>query len=197
VQVAKGAVGAVVAAVLAALDEPLRDEVGDEQDGAAGAAVLDRGHDRRPQIVLGRQVRDRVVDEDGVEGPPQSDRAHVALGVLALRVQPPADGQHRRGEVDQRHPQVPLQVRGVVAAAAAELEDLLERAVDGLAHQPQVGRGLRGVLLGGREQRPPVGELVVKGRRLGHAPELRGGLGLDGAAALLAEHPQRVLARRV
>ena len=48
-----------------------------------------------------------------------------------------------------------------VAAARAELEERLERAVDVLAEEPEDHLRLVGVLLGRREQVEPVRQLVV------------------------------------
>jgi hypothetical protein len=76
--------------------ERLGDVVGDEQRDPAGAAVLERRREHPAEIVLGGHVRDRVVNEHGVERPAEPDRAHVALDVLALGVQPAAHVEHLR-----------------------------------------------------------------------------------------------------
>ena len=64
------------------------------------------------------------MDEDGVERAPEPHRAHVALHVLALGVQRAGDVEHLVGEIDERQREARLEVHGVVAAAAAELEHL-------------------------------------------------------------------------
>ena len=71
------------------------------------------------QISLGRQIHDRVVDEDRIELPAQPHCAHIALQVFAFRVERLAYRQHIRRKVDQGHPEVRLEMRRVVPAAAA------------------------------------------------------------------------------
>ena len=61
-----------------------------------------RGLDRRAEVVLRRQVRDRVVDEDDVERAAEPERAHVALEVLALGVERPAQREHLGRDVGER-----------------------------------------------------------------------------------------------
>ena len=46
---------------------------------------------------------------------------HVALNMFALRIQAATQGQHVRRYVHERAGQRPLQVRGIVPAAAAEI----------------------------------------------------------------------------
>ena len=170
-EVPQRAVGPVVPAVVGGRLEGLGHRVGDEQRHPARPGVLERRREHRPQVVLGRHVRDRVVHEHRVERPPQPHRTHVALDVLALGVEPSAHRQHLRRAVDEREPEVGLQVRGVVAAARTELQDLARLAPGALDEQPAVVLGLLGVLLGRREQRPPLGELAVEPRRLVHGDE--------------------------
>ena len=164
-QVPQRAVRPVVPAVVGGRLERLRHRVRDEQRHPAGAAVLERRREHRPEVLLGRHVRDRVVHEHRVERPPQPHRTHVALDVLALGVEPPAHRQHLRRAIDEREPEVGLQVRRVVPAARTELQDLARlaarsprRAAGGSPRPPRV-------LLRRREQRPPLGELAVEPRR--------------------------------
>lgn len=85
-----------MAAVIRRRLERFADRVGREERRAARLAVRERRLDRHSQIRLGRHVRDRVVDEDRVELTAEPDGAHVALDVLALRVQRAAHRQHAR-----------------------------------------------------------------------------------------------------
>ena len=154
-------VRAVVAAVRGAGRERLAREVGHEQRHAARARVRESRADAVAEVALGRHVRDRVVDEDGVERPPEAQRAHVAEHVLALGIQLPAQRQHLRGEVGQRAREASLQVRGVVAAARAQLEQRL-RLRQGLEDQPLVTGCLDRVVLGGGEQMEPGRKVAVQ-----------------------------------
>jgi hypothetical protein len=115
-----------------------------------------------PEVARRRDVGDRVVDEDGVERPAEANRAHVALDVLALGVEAAADGEHLRRPVDEREPEGALEVRRVVPAAAAELEDVLDRPGAGVDQEAAVLLRLRCVVLGGGQQRPPFGELSIE-----------------------------------
>ncbi len=121
------AVGTVVAAVVGLGPPRLGRVVGDHDDDPARSAVLERGAERRQQVVLGEHVAHGVVDEHGVEGPPQPHGAHVADDVVARRVEPARHLDHRGTEVDERHREPRPQVDGVVAAAAAQLEHVHHR----------------------------------------------------------------------
>ena len=91
------------------------------------AEVRGRRRDRRAEVVLGRHVRDRVVQEHGVEPLVQPQRAHVADDVPAARVDRLALREHPLGEIGERHLVVLLEVQRVGAAAAAELEHRADR----------------------------------------------------------------------
>jgi len=52
-------------------------------------------HHGQTKVSLAGHVVHGVVHEHGVEIPAESDRAHVALEVIALRVQPPGPIQRR------------------------------------------------------------------------------------------------------
>jgi len=93
-QVAHRAAGAVVATVICTGAEGLADVVGGEERGAAGSAVHVCRRDRCSEVVFRRHIDDRIVDEDGVELAAKADDPHVALEVLALRVQAAAHLQH-------------------------------------------------------------------------------------------------------
>jgi hypothetical protein len=67
-----------------------------EDHDAAGTHVHRGCLDGCAEVVLRRQVRDRVVDEDDVERPAEAQRAHVALDVLALGIERPREREHLR-----------------------------------------------------------------------------------------------------
>ncbi len=71
---------AVVAAVLGARLERLARAVGDEQGDASGACVRVRRAQAGPEIVLGREVRDGIVDEHDVERPSRAGAAACRRG---------------------------------------------------------------------------------------------------------------------
>lgn len=65
------------------------------------------------------------MDEDRVEHATETDAAHVADNVLALRIQACAHLEHVRRAIYEREAEVRLQMGGVVAAPAAQLEHLV------------------------------------------------------------------------
>jgi hypothetical protein len=142
--------------------EGLHHGVGNEQRHPAGLAVLERRSEHPAEIVLGGHVRDRVVHEHRVERPPQPNRTHVALEVLALGVEPAAHVEHLRRAVDKRELERRLHVGRVVAAARTELDDRPRLTVRRLEDQARVLGRLFGVVVRCREQRPPVGELPIE-----------------------------------
>src|SRR4029453_9947369 len=71
---------AIVAAVVGVWRvEELADMVRREERGAAWPAVHERRLDRGTEVLLRRHVAQGVVDEDGIELPPESKGPHVAL----------------------------------------------------------------------------------------------------------------------
>jgi hypothetical protein len=82
----RSSVRPVVPAVINARRERLANDVWHEQRHASGTHVSGGRLDRCSEIVLGRHVHDRVVDEHRVERTAESERSHVALHVLALGV---------------------------------------------------------------------------------------------------------------
>ena len=154
----------VVPTVIGARLERLARAVRHEEGDTARPRVCERRLHARPEIVLGRQVHDRVVHEDGVERPSEAERPHVAEHVLAAGVQLPAQREHLRREVGQRAREVGAQVRRVVAAARAELEqrpgvgDLLE-------DRGAVALCLGRVVLRCGEEVEPRGEVAVDPHR--------------------------------
>ena len=118
----RAAVGAVVAAVVCAGRERLARAVGDEERDAARPRVGEGRPEAGAQVVLGREVHDRVVHEDGVEGPAEPERPHVAEDVLAARVERAAEASICGERSESVHVNRSLQVGGVVAAARAELQ---------------------------------------------------------------------------
>ena len=130
------------------------------------------------QVVEGGQVTHRVVDEDRVEQPAQAQRAHVALDVLAVRVDAPALLEHAVRQVGQRDVlNLSLVVPGVIAAAGAKLEQRARRRVARLDDRLEVERRLLAVLLGRRKQVEPVGEVGVGPRQLIHYAPAQGNAG--------------------
>ena len=81
------------------------------------------------EVLSCQHVAHRVLQEDSVEHPVESNCSHVALNVKALWVGGAADFQHPRGEVDQGQVESPLQIEGVAAAPASQLEDAIRTAV--------------------------------------------------------------------
>ena len=87
-----------------------------------------RRSDRGGEVFRGRHVHDRVVDKDGIKGCVQAEGSHVASSVFGFGVDLPALREHVLGQVRERHRVTLLQEARVVAASAAELEDLFDRA---------------------------------------------------------------------
>lgn len=141
-----GTPAVVGAAVVGLRHERLLRAVGYEDGDAARAAVDERGRDRPAQVDLIDHVVHRVVQEHGVEAPAEAHGAHVALLVLAAGVAPPRQVEHRFREVHQRQVEPGGEMRRVVPAAAAQLEDLAHRDRRGFEEHRREG-GLLGVLL--------------------------------------------------
>ena len=137
-----------------------------EQRRPAGAEMQGNVFQRRAKVVLRRDVGNRVVHEHGIEGAPEPQRPHVALDVLAFGVQRLAQREHLRREIGQRARELRLEVRRVVAAARAQLEErpgLGQLVLD----QAAVARGLAGVVCGRSQEVEPRCEVAVDP----HAPE--------------------------
>jgi hypothetical protein len=144
------------------------DVVGDEQRHASPATVDGGGLDRGPEVLLRGHVVDGVMGEHRVELPSQPQRAHVALDVLAVGIQLPADLEHRRRHVGQRHGEVALEVRGVVASAAAQLEHPLQPPGGAVAQEAAVDLRLLDVVLGRGEEREPSRQVAVQAGSIAH-----------------------------
>ena len=83
----------------------------------------ERGLDGLPEIGLPGEVVHRVMDEHGVEDAAEPQRAHVAVHVLAVRVEAIAQDQHLRRSIGERDvTDVLLVVRGHMAATSAQLQ---------------------------------------------------------------------------
>ena len=95
-----------------------------EEGDTTGAAMRIGSDECAEQVVLAGDVADRILDEDRIEGASQAHAAHIALEVLQIRVNLLAGCQHIRREIDQGHAEVALEVRGVIATARAQLEDV-------------------------------------------------------------------------
>src|SRR6266568_660078 len=152
----------VIAATLIALGlERLQSAVGNEHSDTAGAAVAERRFDNGAEVGLAGHVVHGVMDEYRVEGAAKPYRPHVAQVVGALRIERPRHRQHVPGKVDQRHRKGCLEMPGVVTAATAEFQDVADRNRRRVQHGGDVG-GLLHVLYRGRDQRPPLGQVLVE-----------------------------------
>jgi len=89
-------VGVVTAAVIGVRLEALGRAVGHQDGDTARSAVDEDGGDHLRELDLAGHVHHCVVDEDGVEAAPEPHRSHVALVVVALRVELPGHRQHLR-----------------------------------------------------------------------------------------------------
>jgi hypothetical protein len=144
-----------VTAVIGGRPEIFPDSIRSEQGRSARSAVDEGGFDRLAQIGFGRHIADGIVDEDEVELPPEPRRPHVALDVLALRVQRQADLPHPGRWFNENHHESSLEMRGVVSAAAAKFQEGARRPrAGGSEGIPVKGRFL-GVVGRRREERPP------------------------------------------
>ena len=111
------------------------------------------------------------MDEDDVEGAPEPHRAHVAEDVLAAGIEALAQRQHLRRDVGQRAGVVPAQVRRVVPATGAELEQGLRLGARRL-EQRSVSRRLLDVVVGRGEQVEPARQVAVEAQVVVHALSL-------------------------
>src|SRR6185436_5628129 len=89
----------------------------------------------------------------------EPDGAHVALDMLAFGIQCAAERQHAGGRLDEHHLEARLQVRRVVAATAAQLQDRTRRMCARGRKSLRVKAGLLLVLGRRGEQRPPRRQL--------------------------------------
>ena len=117
-----GPVGGVVSAVIGLRSERLPNVVRQNRDRPPRAAVDRRRAERCPEGCLVGGIHDGVVDEDHIEFAAEAQRSHVPDQVLALRVELPADSQHRGRPVGQRESEVALEMKGETAAAGAKLQ---------------------------------------------------------------------------
>ena len=101
------------------------------------------------------------MDEHDVEGAAEPERSHVSLEVLALGIERAAQREHVGREVGERADESRLQVRRVVAAARAELEERLGRAVHRLVDDPGHERRLVPVVGRVRQEVEPRREVGV------------------------------------
>lgn len=107
-------------------------------------------------------VADGVVDKDGIEGLVEADVAHVTDDVFTFGVEFAADVDHGRRDIAKGHLEVLLHVEGVVAASAAEFEDVVEGGGGDAVKQGGVFGGVLGVVFWRREQRPPMSKIGVE-----------------------------------
>ena len=116
----------------------------------------------RPHYFFSGHVHDRVMHEYGVEDAAQPHRAHVASQMLTLRIDRSAHLQHLRRQVDQRHLEVGPEMRCVVPAPGAQLEQRARRRRGGRQQVLAVDSGFLGVLARRGEQVEPGSELAVQ-----------------------------------
>jgi hypothetical protein len=145
---------AIMTAMIGRLAEVLAYEVRREERRATRSAVDERGVDCLAQIGFGRHVAHGVVDEDRVELSSEPHVPHVAVDVLAFRVQCAADGPHPLRWFHEHHLEAGLEMRGVVAAAAAELEDRARRPAGGGRERIRKECGFL-LIIGWRRQKGP------------------------------------------
>jgi hypothetical protein len=109
-EVAEPSPAVVVSAVAGPRPEALPDEVRDEQGHAAGAEVNGGRLHGGPEVVARGHVVDGVVHEHRVELTAEPERPHVRLDVVAFGVDRPAEREHPRRQVGERHVEVALQM---------------------------------------------------------------------------------------
>jgi hypothetical protein len=95
-QVAHPPTVSIMAAVAGSRFECFFQMIGNEQCGATRPAVFEGRPHRRSQILFGRQVRNGVVQEDGIELPPEPHGAHIGQMVITLRIEAAAHLEHSR-----------------------------------------------------------------------------------------------------
>jgi hypothetical protein len=132
-----------------------------------------QGLERRREIVLPRDVRHGVVDEHRIEAAAEPRLAHVALHVLALGVEAAGDLEHLVRAVEERELEIALEVRGVVAPTAAELEQRARLRGRLLPDEAEDERGLRGVVGRVGQQVEPGCELSVQEHGSSHGGRRR------------------------
>ena len=108
-------------AVVGLGDECFPNVVGENGDGSSRAAVDRRGPDRCLDLRRVGGTHDGIVHQHDVELSAEAQRPHVALEVLALRIDGPTHGQHSGRPVSQGQPVVTLEVKGEAPAAGPEL----------------------------------------------------------------------------
>lgn len=168
-EVAQAAFAAVVAPVRRAAPETLARVIGREERHAAGVAVNERRPHRKTEVLLRCHVGNRVVHEHGVELPAEPDRPHVALRVPAFGIEHAAHLEHAGREVHEGHREVLLEVGRVAAPAGTKLENCSERHAGVSQHRSPEEPGLFRVVLGRRQDRPPLGQVAVQPREFVHA----------------------------
>lgn len=94
------------------------------------------------------------MEEHGIECSTEPQRPHVAVDVLAFRVQFPAEREHPVGHVRESALEVSFQVMGVVPCAGPELEQRGRLAHNGTPERGFERRGLIEVV--GRRVDEPV-----------------------------------------
>lgn len=131
--------------------------------------------DSGPQGVFRHHVRDRVVDQDGIEGAVEPECSHVAGDVLAARIDLAAELEHLFGEITQGALESLFQVQRVVARARAEFEERTAGAGDSALEGGLEQLRFVFVVLRRVEQPIPGREGVIDLHRHLHQPGLPSG----------------------
>ena len=152
----------VISSMVGVGDKSLAHLIWDDHRHTTRSQVLECGLHHGAQFCLGRHVADGVVNEDSIENPAKPDGAYVPLDVVAFGVERLTDGEHSRGLIHKRHCEARLEVGGVVADARPELEYVAWCGFTSLGERATEESCFFPVLLGGREDRVPLGQLAVE-----------------------------------
>jgi len=146
---------AVVAAVSRQGHEGFANNIGHDQRGATGLAVDECGRDGPAKFVLGGHVHDGVVNENRIEKPPEPQVSHVAGKMLALGIERAAEVEHSFRQIYQCRLKMRFEVRRVVAASGAKLEQRARWRRTRLDQELASEFRLFGIVRRGREQVKP------------------------------------------
>ena len=86
--------------------ERLGDVVGKHDHCTVLRQMHPRRRQRRDEIFDISHIHDRVVDRDRIEASVQAQAAHIALDMLRVGIEAPADLEHGRRQVAERHANV-------------------------------------------------------------------------------------------
>ena len=109
------------------------------------------GGDGRPEVSFGEQVRNRVVDQHGIEGAAQPQGAHIPLVVVHAGIQPPGECQHRLGDIGGGGLKFSGQVGEGMSSPGAQLQELVPPRPQPFPQLFAPAGGVFGGLLGGAD----------------------------------------------